>query len=891
MDVYFFLQFVSRLPVCHPQIQHLDKTHGLFYLTTMVKIKKRTLFLVSVIFICSLFFGTLLGFLLAETTNTINTENFTEFTTALPTRLLDINGELITQFASDENREIISLVQLPQHMLDALITREDRVFYEHNGFRLKAILRAVVGVVTGKSLGGGSTLTQQIAGTLYCDRTEKSLTRKLKELWWAIQMERRWSKDEILELYLNKIYFGGGTYGVNAASKYYFGHDATQITPAEAAILVVQLSNPAYYNPFDYPNRAMARQQNVLEEMVNAGYLTPEEATQSYDDFWVNFDYTRINSSAYYMRDDKAPWFSEYVRRELTGMLYGTDDIYTSGFTVHTSLNLKHQQAAQKTMDYYIDYANTSYRNSSNLRRNSAADTYIPMTELMSLVFNLPQLKTSEQYIENKALSTYNSEINPILDVMSLMFGIEDMKLAVINRANAKQSEKSSKTTIEGTLVSLENSTGYITALVGGSEYNSSNQLIRAIQAKIQPGSSFKPLYYSAALDSGQFTPTTVMSDTPTVFKNADGKPYIPTNYRGIWEGDVQLWYALSTSMNVVSVKVFESIGYNAAIDRAVALLGIPEEEVSNRGFSPYLSLALGTCSVRPIEMARAFAIFGNQGKEVEPIAVLSVENRNGKVILNPERDLRLAQQEKGETIQVISPQNAFLMTNILQNTVKTGTLRRGSNGGAKFRYTNSEGRTYTLPAAGKTGTTQNWADAWAVGYTPHLTTAVWFGFDIPGQSLGTELTGSTLSGVAWGEFMYVANEDYGYKPFSVPQTGMVQAEVCSTSGQIRTEACGSHKITQYFMTGTQPVEICQLHINRVNVQQVGLQRLEQERYHSGAYYSVEIDDSPLALDLSFLNDHEFGMSDDGIPNQEQESTPSAQVEEAPAATHNYLLD
>ena len=244
MDVYFFLQFVSRIPACQPQIQHLDKTHGLFYLTTMVKIKKRTLFLVSVMFICSLLFGTLLGFLLAETTNTINTENFTEFTTALPTRLLDINGELITQFASDENREIISLVQLPQHMLDALITREDRVFYEHNGFRLKAILRAVVGVVTGKSLGGGSTLTQQIAGTLYCDRTEKSLTRKLKELWWAIQMERRWSKDEILELYLNKIYFGGGTYGVNAASKYYFGHDATQITPAEAAILVVQLSNP-----------------------------------------------------------------------------------------------------------------------------------------------------------------------------------------------------------------------------------------------------------------------------------------------------------------------------------------------------------------------------------------------------------------------------------------------------------------------------------------------------------------------------------------------------------------------------------------------------------------------------------------------------------------------
>ena len=841
----------------------------------------------SVTFLCALLFGTALGLLLAHTTNTVNTENFTEFTTALPTRLLDINGEVITQFASDENREIISFTRLPQHMLDALITREDRVFYEHNGFRLKAIIRAVVGVVTGKSLGGGSTLTQQIAGTLYCDRTEKSLTRKLKELWWAIQMERRWSKNEILELYLNKIYFGGGTYGVNAASKYYFGHDATRITPAEAAILVVQLSNPAHYNPFDYPNRAMARQQDVLEEMVNAGYLTQDQATQSYDDFWVNFDYTRINSSAYYMRDDKAPWFSEYVRRELAGMLYGTDDIYTSGFTVHTSLNLKHQQAAQEIMERHIAEANTSYQNSSNLRKNSAADTYIPMTELISLVFNLPQLKTSEQYIENKALSTFNSEINPILDVMSLMFGLEEMKLAVVNKANALNQKESGKTTIEGTLISVENSTGYITALVGGSEYSSSNQLIRATQAKIQPGSSFKPLYYSAALDSGQFTPSTLMSDTPTVFRNADGKPYIPSNFRGTWKGDVQLWYALATSMNVVSVKVFEAIGYNAAIDRAVALLGIPEEEIPSRGFNPYLSLALGTCSVRPVEMARAFAIFGNQGKEVDPIAVLFIEDRNGKVILSPERDLRLEQQAKGEAIQVISPQNAFLMTSMLQKTLNSGgTLHRGSGYGTRFRYKDANGRSYTMPAAGKTGTTQNWADAWAVGFTPHITSALWFGFDIPGQSLGTEITGSTLAGVAWGEYMQVANEDYPYKTFPKPQTGLVQAEVCSVSGKIRTEACENHRITQYFMVGTQPVDICQLHIDRAHVQTVGVQRLEQERYYSGSSYNVEIDDSPLKLDLSFLKDPSLGgrEGDDRLDGQHEQ-------EPARPATRNYLLD
>ena len=178
-----------------------------------------------------------------------------------------------------------------------------------------------------------------------------SVVRKLKELWWAIQMERRWSKDEILELYLNKIYFGGGTYGVNAASKYYFGHSATEITPAESAILVIQLSNPAYYNPFEYPNRAMTRQQDVLNSMVKEGYLTKEVADESFNTFWANFDYTRTNSSAYTMRDDKAPWFSEYVRRELGNMLYGTEDIYTGGFTVNTTLNLTHQDAAEDIID------------------------------------------------------------------------------------------------------------------------------------------------------------------------------------------------------------------------------------------------------------------------------------------------------------------------------------------------------------------------------------------------------------------------------------------------------------------------------------------------------------------------------------------------------------
>ena len=383
----------------------------------MRKIKKTPIVLLSLLTVNAILFGALLGWGLSETQNIKNTEYFTEFETALPTKLLDINGEVITEFTSDEKREIIAYQDLPQQMVDALITREDRVFFAHNGYTIKAVLRAIMGKLTGQSLGGGSTLTQQIAGTLYCDRTDMSYSRKIKELWWAIQMERRYSKNEILELYLNKIYFGGGTYGVNAASKYYFGHSATEITPAEAAILVIQLSNPAFYNPFDHPNRAQERQHDVLTAMVDAGFITKEEATESFNDYWATFDYTRTSTSAYMMREDKAPWFSEYVRRELNNMIYGSNDIYTSGFTVNTTLNLAHQQIAQTVMEKYIADANRRYQREHTSKSNLAFNTYVPMTEMLSLLFNLPSLKVSEQRSEIVAKNAFVNRLSPVLDV------------------------------------------------------------------------------------------------------------------------------------------------------------------------------------------------------------------------------------------------------------------------------------------------------------------------------------------------------------------------------------------------------------------------------------------------------------------------------------------
>lgn len=817
----------------------------------MRKYKVSAIINLSILFLASLVFGTSLGFLLAETQNVQNTEYFTEFNSAIGTRLIDINGELITEFSSDEKRDIIEFQDLPQNLVDALLTREDRNFYSHNGFTFKAIFRAVVGQVLNKDLGGGSTLTQQIAGTLYCDRKEMSITRKIKELWWALQMERRFTKTEILETYLNKIYFGGGTYGVSAASKYYFGHDCSEVTPAEASILVIQLSNPAFYNPFDHPERAMARQMDVLTAMVDSGYITREEADQSYEDYWATFDFTRTSQSAYFMREDKAPWFSEYVRRELSNMIYGSDDINTSGFTVNTTVNLSHQQTAEEVMQKWIAEANRRYKLENKSKTNLAYSTYIPLSELVAVTFGIPGLNLGRQRSFNNACSKYISEVNPVIDILAMLGGCDVTKMTVSNKGTQLLKEQKDRTTVEGTMISIENETGYINALVGGSKYDAENQFIRATQSTLQPGSSFKPLYYSAAIDSQKFTPTTMISDTPVVFKTADGKDYIPLNFRGEWMGNVCLYYALIHSMNVPSIKILDGIGFDAAINRAIDLLGIPEEEVGRRGFVPGYPIGLGVCSVRPIEIARAFAVFANGGKEVTPIAIRNVQDRNGETFLNPEKDIKDAQAAKAEAVQVISPQTAFVMTKMLEQTVHGGGTLAAQD--KKLDYVTPSGVKYRIPSAGKTGTTQNWADAWTVGFSPYYTAAFWFGFDRPGQSLGVNITGSTLAGHAWGEFFNKIHEDLPSKDWKQPEEGVVQMTVCSVSGDLITKNCNEGRTTQWFLAGTQPDKTCRIHNNQ-DAQTLLLERLDKENLMSGLTWDVEIDDKPFDINEILAN-------------------------------------
>ncbi|MDR0668588.1 MAG: PBP1A family penicillin-binding protein [Treponema sp.] len=753
-----------------------------------------------------------LGLSLAETTNVMNLENFQEFNPALPTKILDINGTLITEFAADEKRELVSLNELPRHLIYAVLAREDPDFYNHRGFSIRAISRAAVGRILGKNWGGGSTITQQVAGTLYTDRTEMTLSRKIRELWWAFQMERRYTKNEILEIYLNYMIMGPGTYGVEAASQYFFGHSAREITLAEAAILVVQLSSPSRYNPLNNPNEAMDRQLAVLTKMIELGYASQEEADASFDEYWSGYDYTRASTAAYYNREDAAPWFSEYVRRELEDMMYGTMDYYRDGYTVHTTLNLNHQEAAVRYMRQGLEKANREYQRSNTSNSLQAINTYTPIVELLSLCFDLDAIHASgEARHQQRAMNRYVKVVNPVVDMAALVFGIQDLK-GLTNAGYGEMKTDTEQNVVEGALISIENETGYITAIVGGSKYDESNQLIRATQGNIQPGSSFKPLYYSAAIDSRKFNPTSLIYDVPIVFHNEDGTPYIPLNFRGEWKGSVLLYEALAQSMNVASLRVLDSIGFDSAINRAAALLDITDPEQIRRTFPRVYPLGLGIISTSPLRMARAFAVFANQGRSVTPIAIRSVENRNGLVVLDPERELRLQQRLMGESIQVISPQNAYVMTSMLKKTVEVGTLYNPSAWGSKFTFKDENGKSFRMPMAGKTGTPQNWSDAWTVGFSPYYTTALWFGFDKPGNSLGVNLTGSTLAGPVWADYMREIHQGLPYREFVRPATGVIDVTVCAKSGLLKTASCNEGEVTLPFLEGTQPSEYCDIH-------------------------------------------------------------------------------
>ncbi len=741
------------------------------------------------------------GLMLATNFNIKNMENFGEDNPALPSQILDINGNLITEFFSDEKREIVSINDLPESLIYALMTREDGTFFKHNGFSLYGTLRAVVKIITGQYFSGGSTLTQQLAGHLYADRSDISVTRKLKELWWAFQLERQLTKYEILEMYINKMPFGHNTYGVEAASKFFFRHSAEENTVAESVMLVIQLVRPGLYSPIRYPERARKVQSEIIDQMVRNGYITRQEADLTMADYWNNrYDWSRDNlTTAFFDREDLAPWFSEYIREELDEMLYGKQDIYRDGYTVHTTLNLDYQQKADEIVKKGLVTWNKRYQENIGNRMDVVDDQFVPLIDLLSLTFNIEDIRIAGSQERIRAKDEFYENINPAMDIVSLMFGMGDLNY-LSQFAYNNSIQKTQQSTVESALITLENETGYILAMIGGSEFSRTNQFNRAVNGELMPGSVFKPLYYSAAISSRKYTPATRIYDGPKVFRNPDGSSYTPMNYKGEWEGAVRLREALAHSMNVPSITVLEGIGFEAAINRASRLLGISDPVEIGRRFPRLYPLGLGVITIAPIRVARAFATFPNQGKAVEPIAIRYVEDRNGDIILNPERELRA--EQKKEDLQIMSPQEAYIMVDLLQSTVEEGTLKHLP------RYVDGFAR---MPMGGKTGTTQNWADAWTSGFSPYYTTVMWAGFDQRGSSLGVNQTGATATGWMWGEYMAYINSQLPVKQFTKPSTGLVEMKVCEESGALPTELC-TETIDEIFLAGTEPKTFCPIH-------------------------------------------------------------------------------
>ncbi|MBN2442003.1 MAG: PBP1A family penicillin-binding protein [Spirochaetales bacterium] len=837
--------------------------------------------ILGVAFLFSIIIGILLGASLAAMNN-MDLEILDPKDSALPTQVFDINGNLISEFYTNEKREIIALDEVPDHLIDAIITREDQDFYEHNGFNIKRIISAALHMLVGQYAGGGSTITQQVAKNRHCDRTEFTLMRKLVELWYAFQYERQYTKREILEFYINEVPFGGGTNGVEAASQYYFGHSAKEITLAESVLLANVIAAPTRYSPIRNPDIAKKRQKEILDQMVEIGYATREEADRSFREYWINYDYTR-SPAAIDLRKDSAPWFSWYVKSQLEEMNLSSDDIFKGGLKVYTTLNLEYQAIADKIMADGVVSVNEKYRAINSDRQIFGDNVFLPIVDLLSLTFNIRDIRTAARKEKVKAKNYYRERVNSLVDMVSTMFNMDDLKDCAIS-IHKKDKKSIKKTEVEGSLVCIDSRTGYILAMVGGSEFNSrTNWFNRAVYAKVQPGSAYKPLYYSAAIDQGKINPATMLVDAPVIFWNDDGTPYTPLNYKGRWNGRVLARTALAKSLNVPSLKVLHEIGFDSAISQSARMLGITDPQEIEYNFPRKYPLGLGIIRVSPLQMVEAYATFPNEGREVIPIAIRFIEDRYGKKILEPEKELIARQKRLGDGVRIMSPQAAYVMVDMMRSTVDFGTLA-----GVKRLFKNR-------PIAGKTGTTQNWSDAWSVGYTPQMTAAVWFGFDTPGNSLGVSLNGAAIAGPVWGKFMYEVHKNLPVEEFKRPATGIVEVEICSVSGLLPDPKgyCGHDVIPELFIKGTEPRDYCHIH-----KAEILLKELQRDHLRDTLLY----DEQPI-IDLSKpLQDSQTDKSEETTADtdtsaennnflDEDEEEPDYEDPNADVSDYNPLLD
>lgn len=682
----------------------------------------------------------------------------------------DYNPPIITEFYSDEGevigrfweeRRIVKpLDHFPEHLLHAFIAAEDARFYEHEGVDLLGILRAFIRNMAARRIEqGGSTITQQVVKALLLKNPEKTYERKVREATLSLQIEKEFTKEHILFLYLNEIYLGHGAYGVESAARTYFDKSASDLSLAESAILAGLTQAPSRYSLFRNLDRAKGRQRYVLERMRQEGHI---DALEEQEALASEIVLAEESEDPFY----RAPDFSEHVRRYLESR-YGRDMLYREGLKVHTTVNLPLQKAAEAAVRKGLLEADKREGYRGPLRHLTAEEQERFRQERSDAVMEkaLQAGDVVEGLVER--VDDKKNEVWVFLGDGEGVLPLSEMKWA--RKPNPKvpfyaagirrpgQALKAGDVVlvrvadvgppprlaleqapeVQGALLCLEPATGKIGAMVGGRDFSSS-QFNRAIQARRQPGSAFKPIVYAAALDWGM-TPATVILDAPYVSSlNPDEDIWRPKNFKEEFLGPTLFRTALAKSRNVITVKILKEIGVPYAISYA-RNLGIQSE------LNADLSLALGSSGVSLAELTSAYAVFANGGVLVESIFVRKVVDRKGTVL----------EENHPKRTQCISEETAYIMTDLLKAVIQEGTGWRA--------------KALKRPAAGKTGTTNDSRDAWFVGFTPGLAAGVWVGYD-DNRPLGSGETGSRAASPIWIHFMSEALKDSPVEDFPVPE-------------------------------------------------------------------------------------------------------------------------
>lgn len=666
--------------------------------------------------------------------------DLSDYRPKLSMRVYSVEGTVIGEFG-EERRNLTPFKDIPKVMKDAVLAIEDARFYQHGGVDYIGLLRASIANLGRAKSQGASTITMQVARNVYLS-SEKTFTRKIYEILLTTKLEHMLSKDQIFEIYLNQIYLGNRAYGFAAACEAYFGKPIKDISIAEAAMLAGLPKAPSAYNPISNPKRARSRQLYIIERMQDQGFITPAQAEEAKaQELKIRTVYSNQNTHSEFVAE---------MARQLMFAQYGSD-IYTRGLNVYTTIHAKDQQAAYAALRQGIlDFERRQhYRGPEKFinlpadkseREDAIDDALIEQGDkgdlLAAVVLEATPKKVRVVRQNSEEIEITGEGLQPVQSGLSDK-AAPNIKLrpgALVRIAKTPKNtwEITQLPEVEGAFVSLDPRNGGIRALVGGFDFDK-NKFNHVTQAWRQPGSSFKPFIYSAALEKG-FTPATVVNDAPLFFDASvtGGQPWEPKNYDGTFDGPMTLRKGLAKSKNMISIRILQSIGAQYA-----------QDWVSHFGFDPdkhppYLTMALGAGSVTPMQMATAYSVFANGGYRVNPFLISKVTDQLGKVLSEytpPELD---------ESMRAIDARNAFVMCSLLQEVTRSGTAARAQ---AVLKRPD---------LYGKTGTTNDSMDAWFAGFQPTLAAVTWIGYDTP-RKLGDRETGGGLSLPVWINYMQTA--------------------------------------------------------------------------------------------------------------------------------------